>query len=246
LSKLGLCSRTQAFAYIEAGRVAVNGRVSKDASLRVSLGDDRISVDGKAAQEPREPLVIALHKPVGYVTTRSDPQGRRTVYDLLPKLDRFVFPVGRLDKETSGLLIFTDDHRLGEALTNPESHVPKTYEVLVDRVPDESQLRALRGGVRIGKGHTVRPVDIETVGIEGEGAGLRIILDEGKNRQIRRMLAAVGLAVVKLTRTAIGEFRLGPLQSGEVARLSKTDWLRLSRPNRAGSRRPGPSLKGFG
>ena len=129
LSKLGLCSRAQAFEYIAAGRVAVNTRVLKDATLRVSLEDDRISVDGQAAARAREPLLIALHKPTGYVTTRTDPQGRKTVYDLLPKLDRFVFPVGRLDKETSGLLIFTDDHRLGEALTNPDAHVLKTYEV---------------------------------------------------------------------------------------------------------------------
>ena len=149
LSKLGLCSRAQAFGFIEAGRVAVNGRVSKDASLRVSLEDDRISVDDRTATEARESIVIALHKPLGYLTTRTDPQGRKTVYDLLPKSDRFVFPVGRLDKETSGLLILTDDHRLGEALTNPESHVPKTYEVVVDGVADKEAIESLRRGIDI-------------------------------------------------------------------------------------------------
>ena len=214
LSKLGLCSRSQAFEYIEAGRVAVNGRISKDVSLRVSLEDDRISVDGKVAAEARGSIVIALHKPLGYVTTRTDPQGRKTVYDLLPKSERFVFPVGRLDKETSGLLILTDDHRLGEALTNPESHVPKTYEVVVDGVPDAAALESLRRGIDIGKGERTRPADVALVdGVSGEHR-LRLTIHEGKNRQIRRMVAAVGLAVVALSRVAIGGLRLGSLPSG--------------------------------
>ncbi len=227
LSKLGLCSRTQAFGLIEQGRITVNGRVSKDPSLRVSLEHDHISLDGKAARKSREPLVIALHKPVGYVTTRSDPQGRKTVYDLLPKLDRFVFPVGRLDKETSGLLILTDDHRLGEALTNPESHVPKTYEVLVDRKPDDAQLKALRKGLDIGRGETTKRavVEIRQEGIEG--ASLRIVIDEGKNRQVRRMIAAVGLSVVNLSRTGVGDLQLGALLPGEFAVLSSIERAHL-------------------
>jgi len=189
----------------------------------VSLEHDRIVVDGKVATESREPIVIALHKPVGYVTTRSDPQGRQTVYELLPKLDRFVFPVGRLDKETSGLLILTDDHRLGEALTNPESHVPKTYEVLVDHQPDESQLNALRGGLDIGRGETTQRAQVELLGVSSEGPSLRISIDEGKNRQIRRMLSAVGLAVLKLSRVAVGGLELGPMLPGDHRFLSDAD-----------------------
>ncbi len=215
-----MCSRTQAFDYIASGRVSVNGRASKDASLRVSLEHDRITVDGRDANESREPIVIALHKPVGYVTTRVDPQGRPTVYDLLPKFDRFVFPVGRLDKETSGLLILTDDHRLGEALTNPKGHVSKTYEVVVDQPPDEVALTSLRRGIDIGRGERTLPAGV-SIGRGAPGkALLRISLREGKNRQIRRMLAAVGLKVLALTRTAIGAFPLGSLPSGSHRRLT--------------------------
>lgn len=223
LSKLGLCSRTQALGVIEAGRVAVNGRVSKDATLRVSLDEDRISVDGQAAVVAREPLVIALHKPTGYVTTRTDPQGRRTVYDLLPKLDRFVFPVGRLDKETSGLLILTDDHRLGEALTNPDAHVLKAYEVAVDRPPDAAALKSLRQGLDIGKGERTRPAIVHNPGEDSDGHRLEITIHEGKNRQIRRMMAAVGLCVVSLQRTGIGALKLGALPPGEHRLLSPAE-----------------------
>ena len=227
LSKLGLCSRTQAFPCIEAGRVAVNGRICRDASLRVSLEHDAISVDGKAAEESREPVVIALHKPAGYVTTRSDPQGRPTVYALLPELDRFVFPVGRLDKDTSGLLILTDDHRLGEALTNPASHVSKTYEVVVDRPPDAAALESLRQGIDIGRGERTLPSIVSLArGAPGE-VRLRLGIREGKNRQIRRMMAAVGLKVLALTRTAIGGFQLGSLPSGSHRLVTLPERRRL-------------------
>lgn len=213
--------------YIEAGRVSVNGAVSRDSSLRVSLEHDRIAVDGAVAVAAREPLVIALNKPVGYVTTRSDPQGRKTVYELLPALDRFVFPVGRLDMETSGLLILTDDHRLGEALTNPESHVPKTYEVLVDAAPDEAGLESLRRGLDIGRGEVTRPCEVEEVRGAAASVVLRVIIHEGRNRQIRRMLSAVGVSVRELARTAIGGFEMGAMAPGEHRVLSSVERRRL-------------------
>lgn len=223
-----MCSRAQALGLIATGRVVVNGRVSQDPALRVSLEDDRISVDGQPAKAAGEPLVIALHKPTGYVTTRTDPQGRKTVYELLPKLDRFVFPVGRLDKETSGLLIFTDDHRLGEALTNPDAHVPKTYEVAVDRPPDPAALESLRKGLEIGKGERTRPAIVEIGEAHGNRPRLTLTIHEGKNRQIRRMMAAVGLSVMSLRRVGIGGLRLGELASGEHRMLlrAETDLLR--------------------
>lgn len=212
--------------------MAVNGKVSKDTTRRVSLDADHVALDGRLASPAREPIVLALHKPVGYVTTRSDPQGRKTVYDLLPELDRFVFPVGRLDLETSGLLIVTDDHRLGERLTNPESHVPKTYEAIVDVVPDPAQLQTLREGVSIGRGETSRPARVDVVsGVEGPPR-LSMVIDEGRNRQIRRMIAAVGLSVVGLRRVAIGALDLGSLPPGAHRVLSRRDVIRLQEDRR--------------
>ncbi|MEO8362356.1 MAG: pseudouridine synthase [Vicinamibacteria bacterium] len=227
LSKLGLCSRTEAFAFIADGRTRVNDRICRDPALRVSLDLDRITVEGATPRTSREHIVIALHKPVGYVTTRADPQGRKTVYDLLGKLDRFVFPVGRLDKDTSGLLIFTDDHRLGERLTSPDSNVGKVYEVRVDALPDSLGLKHLRSGLDIGRGEVTRPAGVDV--IEAQSM-LRIRLHEGKNRQIRRMIAAVGLKVLSLVRVGIGGFELGGLPSGHYRLLDAREQKLLSSP----------------
>jgi len=193
LSKLGLCSRSQALGLISEGRVSVNGRVSRDASLRVSLEQDRLSVDGAEARETRDHIVIALHK-----------------------------PVGRLDKETSGLLILTDDHRLGEALTNPEGHVPKTYEIGLDKPPDATALESLRNGLDIGKGERTRPAIVAMTDAPA-GVRLTMTIHEGRNRQIRRMMAAVGLAVVALRRVSIGDLKLGSLPSGSHRFLDATE-----------------------
>jgi 23S rRNA pseudouridine2605 synthase len=205
----------------------VNGQRAKDVSIRVSIEIDRIALDGIETRPDREPIVIGLHKPAGYVTTRHDPQGRPTVYSLLPALDRFVFPVGRLDKDTSGLLILTDDHRLGETLTNPHSGIPKTYDLLLDRPPDERQLDSLRKGIGIGKGEFTRPAWIETAVTDSPGAAIRITINEGKNRQVRRMVSAIGLSLLSLSRTSIGGFPLGDLAVGESRRLSWQDRLLL-------------------
>ncbi|MEO5761031.1 MAG: pseudouridine synthase, partial [Vicinamibacteria bacterium] len=153
---------------------------------------------------------------------------------LLPKLDRFVFPVGRLDKETSGLLIFTDDHRLGEALTNPESHVPKTYKVLVDAEPDLQAMAALRTGLNIGRGEVTRASTVEVVRVDSDGVSLEMVIDEGKNRQIRRMVAAVGLKVLSLARVGIGSFELGALPIGQYRRLGPREQRLLSSPPSSG------------
>jgi 23S rRNA pseudouridine2605 synthase len=156
------------------------------------------------------------------VTTRTDPGGRKTVYDALGDVGRWVFPVGRLDRDTSGLLILTNDHRLGERLTSPDHHVPKTYHARVRGVPDAEALRALREGLPLDDGALTRPARVRPLGSARGDEGstwLEIVLTEGKNRQVRRMCAAVGHDVLDLVRVRIGRLDLGDLAAGEWREL---------------------------
>lgn len=233
LSKFGVCSRREAERRIEDGRVAVDGLVVRAPMRRIDPRKDVITVDGVRAGDETERVAIALHKPVGYITSRTDPGGRLTVYELIHGLDRWVFPVGRLDRDTSGLLILTNDHRLGHRLTDPGHHVPKSYHVRVRGLPGDEALRALAEGVPLGDG-TVgrgaaasRPAAVRPLG-SGRGGGcpgdppgpgtswLEIVLTEGKNRQVRRMCAAVGHDVLELVRVAIGGLTLGPPREERV------------------------------
>lgn len=224
LSKFGVCSRKQAERLIVAGRVRVLGEVVAWPARRIDPRRDVISVDGRPVGEERERVVIALHKPVGYLTTRSDPAGRPTVYDLLGDLSRWLFPVGRLDRDSSGLLLLTNDHRLGERLTNPDSHLPKTYHVLVAGVPDEQALRALREGVVLAGGTPTRRARVRALGAaRGGGTWLEIGLTEGKNRQVRRMCQSVGHEVQSLVRVRVGRLALGDLPPGEWRWLGPED-----------------------
>jgi pseudouridine synthase len=223
LSKFGVCSRREAERWIEGGRVAVNGEVVRFPARRIDPRADVIAVDGVRAGDETERVAIALHKPVGYITTRTDPGGRLTVYELLHGLDRWVFPVGRLDKDTSGLLILTNDHRLGHRLTDPGHHVPKTYHARVRGVPGAEALGALAEGVPLGDGTISRPAIVRPLGSGREGGGwLEIVLTEGKNRQVRRMCAAVGHDVLELVRVSIGALALGDLAPGEWRILDAT------------------------
>ena len=216
LSKFGVCSRREAERWIEDGRVAVAGTVVRSPARRIDPRRDVVTVDGGRVGDDTERAAIALHKPLGYITSRTDPGGRLTVYALLDGLDRWVFPVGRLDKDTSGLLILTNDHRLGHRLTDPGHHVPKTYHARVRGVPGEEALRALAEGVPLGDGTVSRPADVRSLGSGRDGGcWLEIVLTEGKNRQVRRMCAAVGHDVVELVRVAIGALTLGDLAPGE-------------------------------
>ncbi len=249
LSKFGVCSRREAERRIADGRVRVNGTVERAASRWIVPTRDRVVVDGRRVADESERIVLAFHKPVGVVTTRSDPAGRPTVYDALGDLGglapagswplpRWVFPVGRLDRDTSGLLVLTNDHRLGERLTAPDHHVPKTYHARVRGVPDAEALRALREGLTLDDGTLTRPAKVRVLGTPrtrpglGSGSGeastwLEIILTEGKNRQVRRMGAAVGHEVLELVRVRIGRLDLGGLAPGEWRELGPEDVRRL-------------------
>jgi len=229
LSKFGVCSRKQAVLLIEGGRVRVNGAVVRGAARRIDPRRDKVQVDGRSVGDETERIVLALHKPTGYITSRHDPQGRPTVYDLTSGCGRWVFPVGRLDQDTSGLLILTNAHRLGQRLSDPGTHVPKTYHVLVRGAPTPDALEALRGGVVLSDGTPTRPARVRLIGSPRSGRSwLEIILTEGKNRQVRRMCAQVGLEVVSLARVGIGAFVLGDLPAGQWRRLEGAEIARLA------------------
>jgi 23S rRNA pseudouridine2605 synthase len=220
------------------GRVSVNGAVERTPSRWILPAHDRVEVDGHRVGDDTPRLVLALHKPKGLVTTRSDPGGRPTVYDALGEVGRWVFPVGRLDRDTSGLLILTNDHRLGQRLTDPEHHVPRTYHARVRGIPTEEALRALREGLPLDDGTLTRPARVRVLGTpkgasskaQSPGsAWLEIVLTEGKNRQVRRMGAALGHEVVELVRVRIGRLDLGDLAPGEWRELGPEEVQRLLR-----------------
>ena len=223
LSKFGVCSRAEAEHWIAAGRVSVDGEVVLWPARRIDPRRHQVKVDGRAVGDDAERVVLALHKPAGYVTTRVEPGGRPTVYDLLEGVGRWVFPVGRLDRDSSGLLIVTNDHRLGQRLTDPEHHVPKSYHARVDGVPDAAALGVLRAGVALGDGTRTRPARVRSLGSGRDGAWLEIVLTEGKNRQVRRMCAAVGHEVRELVRVRIGGLELGDLAAGQWRPLGAED-----------------------
>jgi len=229
LSKFGVCSRKEAERWIEAGRVRVDGKVVRFPARRIDPKQHRVTVDGRRVGDDTERIVLVLNKPAGYITTRDDPRGRPTVYDLIGDLGRWVFPVGRLDLDSTGLLILTNDHRLGQRLTDPDHHVEKIYHVLVEGVPSRETLDALGEGVALADGTLTRPAKVSLIGAgRGHRAWLAIGLTEGKNRQVRRMCAQLGHDVVTLTRVSIGALTLGDLGLGEWRRLRPAEIAALA------------------
>jgi 23S rRNA pseudouridine2605 synthase len=222
LSKRGLCSRTQAAAWVAAGRVRVNGRVVHDPEAPVRDGVDRVEVDGQAAAAAGR-VVVMLNKPRGLVTTARDERGRDTVYACLddPSLP-WLAPVGRLDKASEGLLLFANDSEWAAGVASPDTGPPKTYHVQIDRVPDDALLSALTRGV-VDDGETLRARSATCLRSGAKHAWLEIVLDEGRNRQIRRLLAALDVAVLRLVRVAIGPLVLGTLPKGRWRRLTAAE-----------------------
>lgn len=225
ISKAGLGSRTEARRWIHAGRVMVNGRLTENPDQWVDLNHDAVSFDGKPLAA-RERLYVLLYKPKGYLTTYKDPEGRPTVYDLLGDTTTFLSPVGRLDLDTSGLLILTNDTQFAERVTNPDSHVPKTYLVKASTLLTDEQLNQLRAGVELNDGPT-RPATVNRVRDSGKYTHLEITLTEGRNRQVRRMIDAVGSHVLKLVRVNIGPIAIGTLQIGKWRFMTSDEITRL-------------------
>jgi len=225
ISKAGLGSRTDARGWIHAGKVQVNGRVVENPDQWVDMERDRVTFDGKPL-ERQDRIYILLYKPTGYITTYKDPEGRPTVYDLLKDIDTFIVPVGRLDLDTSGLLLLTNDTQFAERIMNPEFHVPKSYLVKASMILTDEQLQQLRRGVELSDGPT-RAAKVTRLRDSGKYTHLEITLTEGRNRQVRRMIEAIGARVMKLVRVRIGDIAIGDLPIGTWRLLTRQELTKL-------------------
>lgn len=221
LSKLGIASRRQTEAWIQAGGVAVDGRIIKDAAFPVVPEKARITIHGKPAERAKAQTIM-IYKPRGVVVTACDEKGRKTVYDLLPPRLRHLHPVGRLDMATTGLLLMTTDTRLSNFLTDPRNRILRTYTVSVTgRIADED-IDRLRRGIR-DQGQLLKAVSVFLRKVSNRESHLLLELTEGKNREIRRMFEALGSQVVSLKRVAFGKLKLGALVPGEFREVAKEE-----------------------
>ena len=228
LSKAGIGSRVEARSWIHAGRVKVNGTLIRNPDHWVDMERDRVQFDGRPLAA-RERIYLLLYKPTGYLTTYKDPEGRPTVYDLIADVGTFLSPVGRLDLDTSGLLLMTNDSRFAEHVTNPRSHVPKTYLVKASTLLSDAQLDQLRDGIELTDGPT-RPAAVVRVRDSAKYTHFEITLTEGRNRQVRRMVEALGARVLKLVRVKVGRIGIGALPIGKWRLLTPAEVAALSAP----------------
>lgn len=235
LSKRGLCSRSEAAEWVRAGRVRIGARVVRDPEFPVAADRDDILVDGVPLAAPA-PLYLMLNKPRGLVTTARDERGRDTVYRCFGDATHegaplpWLAPVGRLDRASEGLLLFSNDPAWAARITDPATGPRKTYRVQVDRIPTDAHLAALRAGTEVeieGRRVHIAAADARLLRVGTRNAWLEIALDEGRNRQIRRLLEAFDLATLRLIRVAIGGLALGDLAKGEWRALSAEDHVRL-------------------
>ena len=233
LSRAGAASRRRAEQMILEGRVSVNGSVITELGSKAELGRDHIRVDGKLLQQPRRTVYVALNKPNNCVTTVADPQGRATVMDLLRGIKDRVYPVGRLDFHSEGLLLLTNDGELANAITSAASHLPKTYLVKVNGALTAEQEQVFREGVPI-EGRRTAPAGLKLTH-RAENPWYEVRLYEGRKNQIRVMFKHFGRLVEKLKRVRIGPVELGPLKPGAFRYLSLAEVAQLQRASR-GSR----------
>jgi 23S rRNA pseudouridine2605 synthase len=228
LSKLAYCSRSKAFELIRKGRVRLNGNLTRNPESPVHLGRDRIEVDGTSIAGGT-PIYLMMNKPRGVVTTASDEKGRETVYAYLENDLSWVGPVGRLDKASEGLLLLTNDTEWAAKITAPETHLDKTYHVQIGVRAQEPLLESLTRGVRTKAGEVLRAKHARKLRGGEKNTWVEVVLDEGRNRQIRRIFEALGIEVLRLVRVAIGNIALGELTKGSVRRLTDEEKTGLDR-----------------
>lgn len=228
LSKAGLGSRTDARKWIGASRVKVNGKLIQNPDHWVDLERDNVTLDDKPVRDSKR-IYLLLYKPKGYITTYKDPEGRPTVYDLLQDSGQWVVPVGRLDQDTSGLLLLTNDTRFAEIVTNPDFKIPKTYLVKTSTLLSEEQIEQLVKGVVLKDGPT-QPAIVKRIRDSAKYSFIEMSIREGRNRQVRRMIEAIGGKVLKLVRTGIGAVQIGDLPIGKHRELTPAE-VKLLTPN---------------
>jgi pseudouridine synthase len=230
ISKLGVTSRSQAAKLVSEGKVCINGLVVTSPSLRISMEKDKIKIEDKVIK-PKKFIYLLMNKPMDVVTTRSDEKKRKTVYDLLGDIKEYVFPIGRLDKDTTGLLLLTNDNRLGERLTNPRSNVSKTYIAELDKTIKEKDLDILHQGVTLDDGYKTLPAFLKIIGDRNSKTKVEITITEGKNRQIHRMFESVGYKVVALKRIRLGNLNIGSTKLGHWRLLTKSEVIKSCSQN---------------
>lgn len=228
MADMGMCSRRRAEQIILEGRVKLNGRPVKLGD-KMDVNEDVLSIDGQTVRKPRkkEFKYYMLHKPRGYITTARDDRGRKTVMELISDIPQRVYPVGRLDKDSEGMLLFTNDGALANRLTHPSHHVSKMYRVTVHPKASEEQVIALTDGVYLDDGSKTLPAIIRVVSEDDDRTVMEMTIREGKNRQIRRMCEAVGLQVARLSRKSVGPVKLGMLPPGQYRELKPAEVLAL-------------------
>lgn len=219
LAQAGVASRRKSEEIILEGRVKVNGKIVKELGVKVDPNKDQITVDGKPIKQPEKKVYLMINKPRGYVSTVEDEKGRKTVLDLLDNVKERVYPVGRLDYDSEGLLLLTNDGELTYALTHPKHEIGKTYRVRVKGIPSVEKLEHLARGVELEDGVTA-PARVFLTHVLNGNALLEITIHEGRNRQVRRMCEKIGHPVIRLVRTHVGPLEMRKLGSGEVRTLS--------------------------
>jgi 23S rRNA pseudouridine2605 synthase len=228
LSKLGYCSRSQAAGLIRAGDVTLNGTIRHDPETPVHMGSDRILVRGCAVKSA-DSVYLMMNKPRGLVTTAADEKGRDTIYSILAEKMPWLAPVGRLDKASEGLLLMTNDSEWGARIVAPETHLPKMYHVQINTVADDDRIKKIQRDVVTEEGESLSALDCRLLRSGEKNCWLEMTLDEGKNRHIRRMLAALQLEVLRLVRVSIGSLQLGTLPKGRYRSLTPDEKSALDR-----------------
>lgn len=220
ISKSGFCSRKQALELVMAGKVKINGRTITDPGYKPRKSDS-VLVNEKPLPKEFRKIYILFHKPAGYVTTRKDELNRPTVYEFIKDIGDWVFPVGRLDRDSEGLLIFTNDTKLGNVLTEPRYKIERTYKVLITGHISQEEIANILKGVDIGRNERSQPISLKIAAKNDDSTWVEVSLKEGKNREIRRLFEALNRPVQRLIRTKFGSFNLGPIEPGKWIELNK-------------------------